>query len=291
MDKSNITLAGAIRKGMALLKENGIENADIDSFELMAGINGMDRTYYFMHGQDILEQSVYERFLENIRKRARHIPLQHILGKAFFYGYEFKVNEAVLVPRPDTEILVEQALGVVSDESTVIDMCTGSGCILITLALQKHIKKGIAADISEKALEVAKYNADNLKAENIEFVQGNLFEALDKNKAGKPVCDSADIIVSNPPYIPTDVISTLSEEVRVHDPYIALDGKEDGLYFYREITKNSVKYLKKDGWLMYEIGYDQAAAVTDILKAAQFTDIKTVKDLAGLDRVVRARKL
>lgn len=287
MKAEQITLADAIRKGKALLQENGIDNADIDSFELMADLTGMDRTYYYMHGQEILDQSLYENFIKNVKRRAAHVPLQHILGKAFFYGYEFKVNENVLVPRPDTEILVEQALRVIDENSTVIDMCTGSGCILITLALQKQIHKGIGVDISKKALEVAEFNCRNLKASNIEFIQGDLFETFDNVNMSQAL----DLIVSNPPYIPTGVIDTLSDEVRLHDPYIALDGKADGLYFYEKITQDAKKYLKRGGWLMYEIGYDQADQVTEILRKEHFTQITTVKDLAGLDRVVKARKL
>jgi release factor glutamine methyltransferase len=275
-----VTLGLAVREGAVLLKAHQVDNAEYDSFAIMAGINGMDRTYYYLHTDEQVVGQDYSLFLQRIAMRASHIPLQHILGKAYFYGYEFRVDKNVLVPRPDTEVQV------VADNSIVLDMCTGSGCIVLTLALERHLKAGIGMDISEKALAVAQENCNLLRAENVRFVQSNLFAELDKTAdLGK----NFDIIISNPPYIRTDVIATLSEEVKFHDPMIALDGYEDGLYFYREITKSSVKYLKTGGWLMYEIGYDQAADVSDMMRTAGFRDVSAVKDYSGLDRVVKGR--
>lgn len=197
-------------------------------------------------------------------------------------GYEFLVNEHVLIPRQDTENLVEEALKVIRPDMHVLDMCTGSGCILISLlkyaAERKHITGGeaVGADISADALEVAKKNAQRLKVPII-WVQSDIFEN---------VSESFDLIVSNPPYIRTEVIQGLEDEVKLHDPWIALDGHEDGLYFYRRIVSESISHLNDGAWLMFEIGHDQAEDVSKLMKNAGFCNIYVKKDLAGLDRVV-----
>ena len=180
---------------------------------------------------------------------------------------------------------MEQVLKVCTDGMTVVDMCTGSGCILLSVALERKLSKGIGVDISGKALAVAKANQEALAPENVTLIQSDLFE-----NAGKYLMEqSVDIVVSNPPYICTEVIDSLSEEVRLHDPVLALDGHEDGLYFYRKITKQAKGFLKPGGWLFYEIGYDQSAAVEALLCKEGYTQVSTVKDLAGLDRVVMGR--
>lgn len=284
--EEKLTLAGVVRSAAAHLAECGVENAEYDSFALMSAVNGMDRTYYLVHGRDPVKQEEYERFAEYVRRRCGREPLQHILGKAYFFGHEFKVNSNVLVPRPDTEILVEEALKVIENGSVVLDMCTGSGCIILTLALEKHLKRGIGVDISEKALKVAEQNCKSLLAENVDFVLGDLFENVEECfKAG----EKADVIVSNPPYIPTAVINGLSDEVRLHDPMLALDGHDDGLHFYRKITSQAAAYLKSGGYLLYEIGHDQSEQVEKLMNEAGFEEVSTVKDLAGLDRVVKGR--
>lgn len=280
------TLSQAVREGARQLKQKGVENADYDSFALMSAINGMDRTYYLVYGSENVSAEDYEQFCAYITRRSHHEPLQHILGKAYFFGYEFLVNSDVLVPRPDTEILVEEVLKASDRNSVIVDMCTGSGCIILTLALQGHLKKGFGVDISEKALEVAKENQKKLSVENVAFVHSDLFDVLqDCLEDG----EQADLIVSNPPYIRTEVIESLSEEVRLHDPMLALDGHDDGLHFYRKITKQAKKYLKSGGYLFYEIGYDQSEAVETLLLEEGYTEVSTVKDLAGLDRVVKGR--
>lgn len=283
---TEVTLSGAVRAAAKHLAENGVDNAEYDSFALMSAVNGMDRTYYLMHGGEPVKEADYNKFAEYVKRRADREPLQHILGKAYFFGYEFKVNSDVLVPRPDTEILVEEALKVVENGSTVLDMCTGSGCIILTLALQRNLKRGIGVDISKKALAVAMENAESLSVENVDFIESNLFENVEKCPGTEAL---ADVIVSNPPYIPTAVITGLSDEVRLHDPMLALDGHDDGLYFYRRITSQAGKYLKKGGFLLYEIGHDQSEQVEMLMREAGFEDICTVKDLAGLDRVVKGR--
>ena len=278
-----MTIREAVNWGAKRLKDNDIDNAEHDSFELLSAINGMTRTFYLVNGDSMLSEENFLLFEEHIDRRAAHVPLQHILGKAYFYGYEFEVNEDVLIPRQDTEVLVSEVIKVTRNGDNILDMCTGSGCIGITLAKKFTESRVLGIDVSEKALNVAQKNKHNLEADNIDFMLSDLFGEL-----------STDItfntIVSNPPYIPTKVIEGLQDEVRLHDPMLALDGTEDGLMFYRKITEKAGDYLKADGYLCYEIGAEQAADVSDIMKQAGFKDITVVKDLAGLDRVVMGRK-
>lgn len=271
-----MTLKEAYEYGRERLNAAGIEECSVDAWYLLEFVTGLDRTAYFLKSDEKItdEQcSLYKAYLE---QRAQHIPLQHITGVQEFMGLEFAVNEHVLVPRQDTETLVECVLSYVQPQMKVLDMCTGSGCILISL---EHYRKGIravGADISDEALQVAKRNAESLNAD-VTFLKSDLFEQ---------VAERYDLIVSNPPYIRTKAIEELEEEVRLHDPMIALDGKEDGLYFYRKITEKSRKHLKQGGWLLFEIGYDQGEDVAKMMEKAGFTEVTVKKDLAGLDRVV-----
>lgn len=194
-------------------------------------------------------------------------------------GHEFFVNEHVLIPRQDTEILVEHTLDKVEDGKKVLDMCTGSGCILLSI-LKRYQVRGTGADISSEALQVAERNRKHLALPRVEWLQSDLFEKIE---------EKYDVIVSNPPYIQTGVIESLQEEVRLHDPYIALDGKEDGLYFYRRIIEDAKAYLEDGGWLLFEIGYDQAEPVTRLMEQTGYSEIHVKKDLSGLDRVAGAR--
>ena len=268
-----MTIREAVKWGAKRLRDNNVDNADHDSFELLSAINGMTRTFYLVNGDSMLSEENFLLYEEYIDKRAAHVPLQHILGKAYFYGYEFEVNEDVLIPRPDTEVLVGEVIKVTRNGDNILDMCTGSGCIGITLAKKFPESRVLGVDVSEKALKVAQKNKHNLEADNFEHVD-----------------EMYDVIVSNPPYIPIKVIETLQDEVRLHDPLLALDGTEDGLMFYRKITEKAREYLKTDGYLCYEIGAEQAADVSEIMKQAGLRDITVVKDLAGLDRVVMGRK-
>lgn len=195
-------------------------------------------------------------------------------------GLPFYVNEHVLIPRQDTEVLAEKALELKRPGMRVLDMCTGSGCILISLLKLSPLKgiSGVGCDISPEALCIAEKNAGRHCVE-ADLRQGDLFEAL-------PEGDRFDMIVSNPPYIPSSDIDSLQEEVRAYDPRIALDGKEDGLYFYKRIISGSVRYIRQGGWLLLEIGCEQAEAVSGMLERAGYTGIKVKKDLAGLDRVI-----
>ena len=191
-------------------------------------------------------------------------------------GLKFKVTPDVLIPRQDTETLVEEVMRNLHDGMHILDMCTGSGCILLSLLRYSNDCVGVGCDLSEKALRVARENARELSLE-VEFVQSDLFEN---------VCGKYEIIVSNPPYIPSGEISTLMEEVKDHDPLLALDGREDGLYFYREIIKKAGQYLHPGGMLFLEIGCSQAEDVCRYMKEADYKEVAVCKDLAGLDRVV-----
>lgn len=280
-----LTYRQMCHNGAAILADAGITDAEYDSFALLEYITGMDRTAYILNGSKSVPEDIAERYDAVIDRRSSHIPLQHITGQAWFYGRGFNVNSDVLVPRQDTEVLVSEALKVINAKDSVLDMCTGSGCIIITLALEKKLGRALGADISEAALKVASGNREKLGADDVTFVKSNIFSDINVND------ELFDVIVSNPPYIATGEIETLTEEVRIHDPYIALDGLEDGLHFYREITQQSMNYIKSGGWLLYEIGCTQAHDVSDIMSEYGYSNIKVIKDLAGLDRVVMGQRL
>lgn len=282
----NLTYRQMCHNGAAILADAGITDAEYDSFALLEYITGMDRTAYILNGSKSVPEDIAERYDAVIDRRSSHIPLQHITGQAWFYGRGFNVNSDVLVPRQDTEVLVSEALKVINAKDSVLDMCTGSGCIIITLALEKKLGRALGADISEAALKVAAGNREKLGADDVTFVKSNIFSDINVNDE-----ELFDVIVSNPPYIATGEIETLTEEVRIHDPYIALDGLEDGLHFYREITQQSMNYIKSGGWLLYEIGCTQAHDVSDIMSEYGYSNIKVIKDLAGLDRVVMGQRL
>lgn len=273
-----MTLKEAYEYGQLQLKNAKIDDAVLDAWYLLEHVTGVTRAMYFMDmNREISsdQETVYRTY---IASRAKHIPLQHITGVQEFMGLEFCVNEHVLVPRQDTEVLVERVLEDLESDMQVLDMCTGSGCILLSLLKLCACPSvtGVGVDISEEALRVARRNAEKLDV-NVQFLSSDLFEKVE---------GMYDIIVSNPPYIRTSVIEELKEEVKFHDPYLALDGKEDGLYFYRRIVDESLKYLKKGGKLYFEIGHDQGEDVSNLMKDAGFTDVTVKKDLAGLDRVV-----
>ena len=270
----------AYELGIKTLTEAGIEEAKSDTLLLMDAVCHVSRNDILVHGEVELEAEKVEAFKEALKKRCTHIPVQHITGVQNFMGLDFFVNEHVLIPRFDTEILVEEVMKELHDGFSILDMCTGSGCILLSLLKYSNNCKGLGVDISTDALAVANKNKENLGVE-ASFLDSNLFEKV----TGK-----YDIIVSNPPYIRSDVISTLMEEVREHEPILALDGTEDGLFFYRKIVEESPDYLNGGGMLFFEIGYDQAEDVNRLMEEAGFKDVTVVKDFAGLDRVVYGRR-
>lgn len=291
------------RLGKGELESAGISEAELDARLLLEHVCGTNRNDLLVHGDREVaaaEQNVYERLLAGRKER---IPLQQLTGRQEFMGLEFAVNEHVLIPRQDTEILVEEVLRNLYDGMRILDLCTGSGCILISLLHYSNDCEGVGTDISAEALDMARQNAQKLlgiqagtgdaltfhgteeSAENrdgrISFIQGDLFEKVE----GK-----FDIIVSNPPYICRNVIETLMPEVREHEPLLALDGGEDGISFYRRIMEECGSYLCGGGMLFLEIGYDQAADVRKLMEDAGFLEVSVVKDYGGQDRVVYGTK-
>lgn len=271
--------------GVGELARAGIEENRLDARLILEYVCHTGRNDLLVHGDREVKEEEQSLYREYIGKRKRHIPLQHITGEQEFMGLVFRVNRHVLIPRQDTEILVEEVLRHLHDGMEILDLCTGSGCILLSLLHYTNGCSGVGTDISEEALAVARengaklINGDKTEEETVSFrfVKSDLFE----NVEGK-----YDIIVSNPPYIPTGVIPSLMEEVRVYEPKEALDGKEDGLFFYREISSGAHRFLKGGGYLFFEIGYDQAEDVSHIMEADGYQDVTVVKDFAGLDRVV-----
>lgn len=273
------------QSGKEILKQAEIADAQLDARLLLEHLCGTSRHDLLVHADRAVEIDKQEEYLQKIKQRAKHVPLQHITGVQEFMGLEFKVNQDVLIPRQDTEILVEEILRDLHAGSRILDMCTGSGCIIISLLHYSNDCQGIGVDISGKALSVARDNADRLLSDKrddttIQFMESDLFEQVE---------GSFDVLVSNPPYIRTAVIEELAEEVKNHEPRLALDGTEDGLLFYRKIVEQGKQFLNNGGSLFFEIGYDQGNDVKALMEAAGFLEVQIVKDFAGLDRVVYGR--
>lgn len=271
-----MTYREALTAGSRLLEKYQIPDAKTDAWLLFAAACGIDRNFYYMHMEEAVAdqaQEVYENFL---KQRIGRMPLQYITGEQEFMGLPFRVNPHVLIPRQDTEILVEEALKRIRPDMQVLDMCTGSGCIIVSICKSCRDIRAVACDISVEALAVAAENAKT-NGVQVQLVQGDLFEQIQ---------GEFDVIVSNPPYIPTGELSGLMQEVRDFEPQLALDGDADGLLFYRRMIKDGKRYLKPGGFLLFEIGCDQGQAVSDLMRQAGYQDIEVSRDLAGLDRVV-----
>lgn len=274
-----MTYKQAEQKGEQLLEAAGVMDAKIDAWLLLEMVAKIDRSFYFMHINEEVDPEVLTEYERVVEKRAEHVPLQYITGEQEFMGMTFKVNSNVLIPRQDTETLVEEALKVIEPQMEVLDLCTGSGCILLSILKNAPTVHGTGSDISKQALLVAKENA-RLHDLDAEWVRGNLFD----NVSGQ-----YDVIVSNPPYIAQAELPMLMPEVLQFEPMQALDGGADGLDFYRSITAEAPQYLKENGYLFFEIGYDQGKAVQQLMQDAGFKDVTIRKDLAGNDRVVKGQ--
>lgn len=276
-----MTYRECYEQGCRTLQAAGIEEAALDARLLLEAVCGTDRNDLLVHGEQPVAPEAEEKYLNWIRQRAEHIPLQQLTGEQGFMGLTFSVNEHVLIPRQDTEILVEEVLKELHDGMRVLDMCTGSGCILLSLLHYSNDCEGLGVDLSAEALEVAGRNVLKVltpeKAEHAHFLQSDLFEKVE----GK-----FEIIVSNPPYIASAEVEKLMPEVRDHEPRMALDGTEDGLYFYRRIIEEAGKHLVSSGMLFFEIGYDQGQAVSEMMRTEGYCEVQVVQDYAGLDRVV-----
>ena len=316
-------------EGMALLA--GLEDAALDARLLLEHFCGIDTNRLLAEPGMPVSDDLRSAFLKGIKRRAAREPLAYIVGEQSFMGLPFIVSEDVLIPEQDTENLVEEALRLIDDGSRILDLCTGSGCILLSLLHYTNGCIGVGTDLSEKALEIARRNASahGLSDQTV-WLQGDLFDALDplnkkdnddkdnkrenykiednkreenrddqaeksteseKSESGFPgmsYTSGYDMIISNPPYIPTSVIDILQPEVRCAQPRMALDGGGDGLDFYRRIISEAPAHLVVGGRLLLEIGYDQAEAVSELLREAGYYGIEILKDYGGNDRIATA---
>lgn len=267
-------------EGKNRLQKAGVQSYEFDARQLLFFAFSIDANQYLLDQSMPLgeeEEKKVNSYFEAIQKRSEKIPLQYITGEQNFCGLDFYVNENVLIPRLDTEVLVEKILEYEEPGQRVMDMCTGSGCIAITLQKLGGFQV-MAVDISEEALTLARKNAQRNQAQ-VTFFQSNMFDQLSNTS-------KVDVIVSNPPYIESKVVDELDDEVKKYEPRLALDGMEDGLHFYRILAREGKRFLNEGGRLYVEIGFDQAEAVKEIFGAQGFLDIQVYKDLAGLDRVV-----
>ena len=290
-----MTYRKLLEEGRDILTRAGIDDADSDARILFEHVTEIGRGALIVRGEEEATERESDTYRLLIEKRCARIPVQHITGRADFMGLTFYVDGNVLIPRLDTEYLVEEMMKEVEDGSSVLDVCTGSGCILISLMRYKNGIQGTGCDISGAALEMAARNEkavfDTLGAMSseqnglhnpIRWVRSDMFEAVE---------GEYDYIVSNPPYIRTDVIETLMEEVRDHDPRLALDGDADGLKYYRIIAEEAGDHLKRRGRLFLEIGYDQGEDVRRLLEAQGFRDVQILRDYSGNERVVICSKM
>ena len=279
-----MTIMEAIKKGMIELKNSNIESPKLKSRLLMQFTLNKTRQYVIVNDMEELNKSDEKKYFDAILKIRKGIPLEHITHQKEFMKLNFFVNENVLIPRQDTEILVEEVIKIAqkTNAKKILDLCTGSGAIAVSLAKYLPETEIAAVDISNEALKIAKKNAISNQVENqITFISSDMFTNLNDEKF--------DIIVSNPPYIKRNVIDTLDEEVK-KEPYTALDGGEDGLYFYKKIIKESYQYLKYGGYLCLEIGFDQKIDVIELIENEEkFENTYSKKDLYDNDRVIVTR--
>lgn len=268
--------------GVNKLKDHNMETPIVIARRLMCFFLNQDKIYLILHSDEQVDKQKEQDFLEAIDKLVNDIPIQYIIKKQEFMKMDFYVDENVLIPRADTEIVVQEAINIINDNklNNILDMCTGSGAIAISIAKYTSANKIVAVDISKKSLSIAKKNAtQNEVIDKLEFVNSNMF---------KNINDKYDLIISNPPYIRKQDINNLDEIVK-KEPLIALDGGDDGLSFYRIIEQEAYNHLNEDGYLVLEIGYDQKEAVMEIF-SEKYTDIICKKDLAGNDRVIICKR-
>lgn len=284
-----MVIQALLMEGFKALEGIEYSNNQQESRLILSHLLGVDRSYLYAHGSDEVPESVVVGFREIIDRRKEGEPLQYILGFQDFMGLKLVVRKGVLIPRGDTELLVQRVIEHVNVELSdrpfrMLDIGIGTGAI--SLAVASSMSKGeiIGVDISEEALSLAEENRKRLRLENVRFLKSDLFSGLSNEWF-----HSFDIIASNPPYIPNDEINGLQKEVRLFEPTLALSGGSDGLDYYRRITSEAVMFLKKNGLLIYEVGAGQGDAVSEIMKENGFTNINVVLDLENRDRVVAAR--
>ena len=271
------------------LKKNGIESARLDAELLLGHILNKSRLELYMEFNRIVAKEYLAQYRELIKKRVEHIPVAYLTNNKEFMSLNFYVDESVLIPRPETEVLVETVLNLQFDDCTILDLGTGSGAIVVALATQRTDWKFVAADISPEAIVVAQKNAQKHDVEDqITFLQGDLFEPMQVE--GETESMKFDCIVSNPPYIPSGEIPALMPEVRDYELKIAIDGGKTGLDFIERMVAESPKFLKENGQFVFEFGYQQSDAVRNLIQSnPQYTDCEIIKDYADIERVAVAR--
>lgn len=278
--EKKVILKDAFSEGSKMLKLSNIEAPVVTAGAMLCHVLGCDKAFLYSHDDYSLSKCEYDKYFEALKRRIDGEPLQYIIGSQEFMSLDFIVSPDVLIPRQDTEILVEAVIEFAKGKEhvNILDIGTGSGCIAISLAYFIKNSRVTGLDISKGALSIARKNAEKCEvSDRVTFIESNLFE----NVASRDF----DIIVSNPPYIPRQDVDTLERQVKDFEPRSALDGGIDGLDFYRKIVKESIGYLKPKGLLAFEVGFDQAQDVIKIMEDS-FDDLKTEKDLAGIERVV-----
>ena len=276
-----------LKKGVEIINGREYGNPVLEANLVLEQLLNVDRIYIYTHGKEQVPGPIVDKFLEFMQKRKLGYPIQYMLKEKECMGLNFYVEEGVLIPRPDTEILVEYILKYIDknykDESiNFLDLGIGSGAICLSVAYYKKNASVYGVDIHDTPLKVSNINKERFNLDNVNLYKGDLFQGIEE----LGLEGGFHIIASNPPYIPKREIETLQTEVKDYEPMSALDGGEDGLIFYRKIIPEARKYLKQGGLLIFEIGYDQGKVVDDILIEEGFKDTKTLKDLQGLDRVV-----
>lgn len=274
-----------LKIGADMIADRKYGNPVLEATMVLESLLDVDRIYIYTHGKEQICDDIVDKFLELMKIRATGYPIQYILKEKEFMGLKFYIEEGVLIPRPDTEILVEYILKYVdinyqNKSINILDLGIGSGAIALSIAHYKRHINVYGADNSDTAMKVANINRERFDLDNVKLYKGNLFQGVEE------LGIKFHIIASNPPYISSEEIQTLQEEVKNFEPMAALDGGEDGLDFYRKIIPESKKYLEKDGLLIFEIGCEQGKDVSKLLLNEDFRDIEVLKDLQGLDRVV-----
>ncbi|MBZ2174940.1 peptide chain release factor N(5)-glutamine methyltransferase [Schnuerera sp. xch1] len=273
-----------LKKGANMIKGRQYGNPVLEATLLLGELLNVDNTHIYTHGKEEVSQVIVDKFLELMEKRSKGYPIQYIINKKEFMGLDFYVEEGVLIPRSDTEILVEYVLSYIEENHNnqpinILDIGIGSGAIGLSIAYYKRNVNVYGTDISDVSLKVANINKNRYNLDNVILMESNLFEGINEE-------NRFHIIASNPPYIPKNDIETLQREVKDYEPMKALDGGKDGLDFYRRIIPDSKRYLIEKGLLIFEIGYDQGQQIKSMMTDEGFKDIKILKDLQGLDRVV-----
>ena len=273
-----MTLKELYGEGIEALEFADVESPEVDAFYLLQHVTGVDRAHYLLDKDRTVTEAAVEGYMTLIRRRAAHEPYQYITGETEFMGYKIKVTPDVLIPRLDSEVVCEEALKIIKADDTVLDMCTGSGCLAIAIKKERASAQVWASDISQAALEVAKENA-KINEADISFCKGDLFEAINGDLR-------FDCVISNPPYVTEDEYKELTLEVRDNEPKLALTAGAEGLDIYERLVPEAFHRLKEGGHLVMEMGCSQGIALTALMKDAGYKNIRVIKDLAGLDRAV-----